>query len=188
MERAMRIGVHLLAVVLIGGLSTGTSLAEDAAAHATDGVAPPSHHFGRPSPDREAKSKVNLHSAIGARPADKHGIAVQPTRNAVGLAVTPQNGNITRDSSPAASRTAGPGATVVVPISAGGGAVKVDSGVQHPVVMGHPNLSPAVTAPVAGSGAVNGTGFIHHGVAPAVVSGQTRIIAGISGSMVHPKH
>src|SRR5580658_8898704 len=47
-ERVMRIGFHLLAVVLIGGLSTGASLAEDAVGHAAGGATatPPAQTAG----------------------------------------------------------------------------------------------------------------------------------------------
>jgi hypothetical protein len=152
-------------------------------------IAPPSHRFGRPVSNREAKSKVNVHSTIAAhpRPTNKHRIAVQPTRNSVGLVVPPQNANPGHDVSLTASHNPGLGPSVVAPVNAPADAVRTEPGAQQPVVV-HQNFSPAVTAPVANSGAVNGTGFVRHGVGPAAVAGQTKVIAGISGTMVHPKH
>jgi hypothetical protein len=256
----MRIGFHLLAVVLIGSLSTGASLAEDTVGHAADSaaptppaqtagapaadnapadqapkpddrgpaksadapdggdhvprpahdtaakddvstermkslgpidarIAPPSHRFGRSPFGREAKSKVNLHSAITAhpRPTDRRAPTIQPTRNALGLTVPPPNTNAGHDALATALHPAGSAPSVTTTISVPGGSSKIESSVAHPVVA-HQNLSPMVTTPVANSGAVNGTGFARHGVAPAVVTGQPKVVAGISGSMIHPKH
>jgi hypothetical protein len=43
---------------------------------------------------------------------------------------------------------------------------------------------PSISVPVAINGSVGGNTTIHRGSGPAVIGGQTKTIAGISGSMI----
>ena len=186
----MRTRLYLVAVVLFAAQATQASFAEDAAPAASmagpiDASVAPSHHVGKSEHDRQVKNKFKFGSVSSqrVRSSDIHGTSAPITRNAIGVAVT-HNESATHDAAPAAVRPAG------VPASTGNAsaAVKIEPAVEHSVVV-HVNASPTVAAPPVGMGArIDGSSVVRHGSAPAVVGGQTKVVGGISGSTIRPKH
>jgi hypothetical protein len=129
---------------------------------------------------RDSRSTFKIvGSGRRSEPSAGHTTAGRVIRNSIGLAVPLQSGKPERDNKPAASVIApSPSAPGV---SAGGAmpAVKTEPTVEHTIAS-----RPSISAPVAINGSVGGNTTIHRGSGPAVIGGQTKAIAGISGSMI----
>jgi hypothetical protein len=144
-------------------------------------IAPPARHNDNRFSARDPKSRFKIGSSPRPRLGTGHTVTGPVTRNSIGLAVPPQPNKLDRDGKPAAPAVA-PAANapnVSTP------AVKVEPTVEH-TIAAHSNVS----APVAINGsAIGGSANIRHGSGPASIGGQTKTVAGISGStIIHRTH
>lgn len=108
-------------------------------------------------------------------------------RNAIGLAVPRRNtGTIDPQSGHWRPAVPIPGVVPATPSVAAGIATTQSRGVPA-ATMGRLSVTSLVRLGGPGRAAINGTGLVRPGLAPAAIGGPPRITAGINGSTIRPK-
>lgn len=214
-ERGLRIGSHLLAIGLLGGLAMPASFAEEAlSGNASNLSAEPSG--SRPSSGEKAdgidtliteqsrrlggrrdnvggvKTKVKSLAPgnLRLRRLSAGGASNRVVRNAIGVPVARHEGleqrNGQRHDLPTVVRVPAAGATGV----AGSGTASpamADGRVDRPTIL-RANASPIVGPVAPKRGTINGTSLNRPGFSPSGVGGPAKVVTGISGTAIRPKH
>lgn len=137
--------------------------------------------------ERKGKTKPHALTFLHPQPQFVHRHADEAIHNAIGVSIPPPHdapraGQATDARPHAASLT-------TVPSSHEGGA-DTSKTVVNPARSAsvQPNQGAATPAPLTAPGTINGSGFRRRGFVPATLGGQIKTVAGLSGSMIHPKH
>ena len=139
---------------------------------------------------RDAKSnfKISTPSNVHARRMPAPGAAKPVARNAIGLPVTRHEEIQERSTESHGVPGQGPAHEVPgVTTSGAGNLTRTDGGLVRPTIV-RPSASPVVSAPVPQRGAINGTALIRPNSAPSSLGGPAKVVAGINGSGIRPKH
>jgi hypothetical protein len=139
--------------------------------------------YSRNTPGKAAKSsfKIVAPGNIHARRLPAPGTVNPNARNAIGLAVTRQEGIQERSGEPHGVPVQSPA------VSGPGNLAKPDGGLERPQIV-RPSPSPIVSAPVAKRGTINGTGLTHPSSAPSGLGGPAKAVVGINATTIRPKH
>ena len=212
----MRIVGHLLAIALIGSWMTLACLAEDATGAGPgstpsanpDGSRPPAREDaagggkdadaidtritvqprrpGKRDELREGTMKPLAPRIFRRRPSAREG-RDGVTRDAIGLPVTRhdgmERGNGQRHDVPALGHNPA-GAPTGFDANASGGLARTGGTAGHPPSNTNPIMKPATL----NRGTINGTTIVRPGFGPASVGGPAKLVAGISGTTIRPKH
>jgi hypothetical protein len=109
-------------------------------------------------------------------------------RNAIGLPITQHEGIQERSGEPHGVPAQIPAREPPGIAESGiGNLTKTDGGIERPTIA-RPSASPIVSAPVVQRGAISGASLIRPSSAPSGLGGKARVVAGINGTNIRPKH
>jgi hypothetical protein len=151
-------------------------------------VQPSLHGANRPdAAEPKDKSKPHPPAFLHPQPQPVHRNAGETVHNAIGVSMPPpRNDPADAQGSDSRPRTANLAVTPSSHEDGTGTSNTVVSPGRLPSV--RPNQQTVPHTPLTEPAAIDGSGFHRRGFAPAIVGGQTRTFAGISGSMFRPKH
>jgi hypothetical protein len=188
-ESGLKIGLYILAVALVGASATRASFAEEPGS--STHLVVQSHHFGGTRGrmrDAKTTSKFGLPGRLQARRLPAPGASGLIARNAIGLPVTRHEGIQERSGEPHVVPAQIPARDPPGIAESGiGNLAKTNGGIERPTIA-RPSASPIVSVPVVQRGAISGVSLIRPSSAPSGLGGKARVVAGINGTNIRPKH